>query len=73
MAWKTDKLPLEYLQQRVRYYEKGIKKLEKMKEKGFSVGDRIYTDEDFDNAIKNQQFILNEFKKASYLIAENME
>ena len=73
MAWKTDKLPLEYLQQRVRYYEKGIKKRKRMKEKGFSIGDKVYTDEDFDSAIKSQQFILNEFKKASYLIAENME
>jgi len=73
MAWKTDKLPLEYLQQRVRYYEKAIKKTKKLKETGLIVGDIEYTDEDFERSIKNCEYLLNEFKKASYLIAENME
>ena len=44
-----------------------------MKLNGFSVGSIEYTDEDFDRAIENKKHLLNEFKKASYLIAENMQ
>lgn len=70
MSWNTNKNPLEYLLQRVEYYEKQERKFINMKKSG-KYSNR-FSDEDFDMGIKNTRKRIQQFKDASHILAENM-
>lgn len=71
MAWNSNKDPLEYIEQRVKYYEKSISKFINLKKSG-KLSDR-FSDEQFDQIIENATLRKKQFEVALLLIAQNYE
>lgn len=71
MAWNTNKSPLEYLEQRVRYYKKSEKQFLRYLRTG-EMSSR-FTDEQINQGLINIRIRIKQFEDACLILAQNLK